>query len=554
MDVLIIGVLALLVIAGATSLGNRTGIATPLILVILGVAVSLLPIVPDLHIEPEWILAGVLPPLLYSASVSMPTMDFRREFGAIGGLSIALVIVSSIVLGLLFAWFIPGLGLWWGIALGAIVSPTDAVATSIVKGTGASPRVITILEGESMLNDASALVLLRTAIAAAAASFSFWGALGTFAYAVAIAVAIGGAVGVLNLLLRARVRDATVNTVISFAVPFVASIPVEVLGASGLVAAVTAGLITGHGAVRRLSPQHRLSDSQNWRTVELVLEGAVFLLMGLELATVVHDVEQDHAGVGVAAAIAAVALLVTLVVRAGYVTSLLASLRSRAQRSALLKPRMETLNQRLIEGDDSELIARGPARLQTPRRLDLIRTRVRRTLADVDYLLAEPLGWRDGAIVVWAGMRGAITLAAAQTLPSDTPHRSLLVLIAFLVAAGSLVIQGGTLPTVAGWLRPPRPDAAEQDAAERERLMLLMKDAAETVPPAEPRPETPTREQFDAIHREEKARRLAMIAAQRSALLEARDDGIFSSDALRNALAVLDADQISLELKGGPAS
>jgi CPA1 family monovalent cation:H+ antiporter len=252
MEWLFIGVVGLLVIAGATALGPRLRISAPLILVIMGIGVSFLPFVPDIGISPEWILAGVLPPLLYSASVSMPSMNFRREFGAIGGLSVALVVASSVLLGLLFAWVIPGLGLGWGIALGAIVSPTDAVATSIVKRTGISPRVIAILEGESLLNDATALVLLRTAIASVGAAISFWGVVGNFAFSVIVAIVIGYVVGRLNLIVRGHVSDATVNTVISFTVPFIASIPAELLGASGLVAAVVAGIIPGRRAPRVL--------------------------------------------------------------------------------------------------------------------------------------------------------------------------------------------------------------------------------------------------------------------------------------------------------------
>lgn len=112
--------------------------------------------------------AAALAPRLYSASASMPTINFRREFTAISGLSIVLVIVSAVILGLFFAWVLPGLGLWWGIALGAIVSPTNALATSVVKRVGVSGRVVSVLEGESLLNDATVLVLLRTAIAGTA--------------------------------------------------------------------------------------------------------------------------------------------------------------------------------------------------------------------------------------------------------------------------------------------------------------------------------------------------------------------------------------------------
>ena len=220
-------VTAFVVIAAATVVGPRLGIASPLVLVAIGVAASFLPVFESVHIEPEWILEGVLPPLLYSSAVSMPAMNFRREFGAISGLSVLLVVASALVLGLFFMLVIPELGFAWGVALGAIVSPTDAVATSIVKQTSVSKRVVAMLDGESLLNDATALVLLRTAIVATAASFSFWGAVGTFAYSVVVAVVIGWVVGRLNLAVRRRVTDPTVNTVISFTVPFVASVPAE---------------------------------------------------------------------------------------------------------------------------------------------------------------------------------------------------------------------------------------------------------------------------------------------------------------------------------------
>ncbi|ROQ39723.1 NhaP-type Na+/H+ or K+/H+ antiporter [Frondihabitans sp. PhB188] len=351
MTPLIIGVLGLLAVAGATAFGPRVGIATPLLLVVLGIVVGLIPAVPDLPIDPEWLLLGVLPPLLYSSSVSMPSMNFRREFGAIGGLSVVLVIASSLLLGLFFAWAIPDLPLAWAIALGAVVSPTDAVATSIIKKLGVSPRVVSILEGESLLNDATALVTLRSAVAAVALSFSAIGALGSFAYAVLVAVAIGFAVGKVNLLVRKRVQDATVNTVIGFAVPFIAALPTEALGASGLVAAVVAGLVTGRGAPRVLSPQHRLSDAQNWRTVELVLEGALFLTMGLQLSRILSDVHEDSVGVPLALLIAAGAFVITLGVRALYLSLLLNGLKKRAARMAKSKDRFTTMQGQIDSGE-----------------------------------------------------------------------------------------------------------------------------------------------------------------------------------------------------------
>jgi CPA1 family monovalent cation:H+ antiporter len=295
-----------------------------------------------------------------------------------------------------------------------------------------------------------------------------------------------------------------------------------------------------------LPPQHRLSDAQNWRAVELVLEGAVFLVMGLELKALVADVQDDHVGIGSAVAIAAGALSLTVAVRAVYVVPLLAGLRRRARRGEQMKPVLTRMAERLADPDarESDFRRGGPGRGRPPsaNRLERARARVRRTAADIDHFLAQPLDWRDGTVVVWAGMRGAVTLAAAQTLPDDAPSRSLLVLVAFLVAAASLLLQGSTLPLLVRALRPARADAAVEDD-ERARLAALLADASGG--PAFPM----DRQQSD----ERKATMLTVIAAQRQALLDARDDGLFGAEALTNALAVLDADQISLELKGGPA-
>jgi monovalent cation/hydrogen antiporter len=550
-EVLVVVVAGLVVIAAATLAGPRLGIASPLVLVAIGVAASFLPAFGEIHIEPEWILEGVLPPLLYSSAVSMPAMNFRREFGAISGLSVLLVVASSLVLGLFFMLVIPDLGFAWGVALGAIVSPTDAVATSIVKQTSVSQRVVALLDGESLLNDATALVLLRTAIVATAAAFSFWAAVGTFAYSVVVAVLIGGFVGWLNLVVRRRVSDPTVNTVISFAVPFVASVPATSLEASGLVAAVVAGLVTGVRAPRVLSARNRLSDSQNWRTVELVLEGAVFLTMGVQINAIVADVERDHAGVGPAVLVAAGALVLTVLVRAAYVGPLLGFLRARARHGAMLRDRLRDMQERMStpegkqETFDELNVRRRPA---SDRTLDRFARRVTRGLANIDYFLREPLGRREGVAVVWAGMRGAVTVAAAQTLPEDTPQRSVLVLVAFAVATMSLLVQGGTIGPLLRRITPP-PAGAEPDErsrAERTRIFELLRTSAEAVPAPPDLAEDRTPETFEVARRH----RLAVLDAQRSALLDARDNGTFDADVLAIALGNLDASQIDIEMRG----
>ena len=545
-------VVALLVVASTTVIGRWAGIAAPILMVAVGVGGSFLPMFDDFVLDPEWILLGILPPLLYSAAVSMPAMHFRREFGAIAGLSVFLVIGTALALGLFFMIAIPDLGFAWGVALGAIVSPTDAVATSIIKRTPVSKRVVAILEGESLLNDATALVLLRTAVAAAAASFSFWGAVGTFAYAVVVAVLIGAVLGWLNLTVRKRATDPTVNTVLSFTVPFLAAVPAELLGASGLVAAVVAGIITGVGGPRVFSARNRLSDAQNWRTVELILEGFVFLFMGLQLTSILSDVEKAHEGIAPALLIAAGAWLLTVIVRAAYVAPLLALLSMSARRVRRLQPRLETIAQRLeTEEGEAQLVdafARRGRRVSrgTVRRFG---PRVTRGLADIRYFQEAPLGWREGTLVVWAGMRGAITLAAAQTLPEDTPLRSVLVLIAFAVAVVSLVGQGASVAPLVDALTPAgsAEESREREKEERRHILELLRERAADVPAPDRSADLDRARAFQV----ESDYRLAVIDVQRRALLDARDTGTSDADVLAHELAVIDAAQIAIELRTG---
>jgi CPA1 family monovalent cation:H+ antiporter len=557
-------VLALLAIAAAAWLGPRVRIAAPLILVLVGIGVSVWPSTPLFVIDPEIILAGILPPLLFSAAVSLPTTEFRRDFAAIGGLAVLLVLVTSFTVGWILSRMIPGLDFAAGLAIGAILSPTDAVATSIVKRLGVSPRTVVVLEGESLLNDASALVLLRTAIGASAAGISLLHITGAFFYSVAVAILIGGLVGYVNLQIRARATDPTVNTAIALTVPFLAAIPAEALNASGLVAAVVAGIVTGYFGPKFLPPRFRLSDRQNWRMIEFILEGSVFLIMGLELEWVLDDVQRDHFGLARAAEYAAIALILTIAIRALYVVPLIYLFRIGAQRISNIS---DTLQDRIVEPIADSSLSRGFRGLHASTEADKIerfRKSWRRRVADIDYFRNEQLGWREGTVIVWAGMRGAVTLAAAQTLPSDTPSRSLLVFIAFLVAACSLLVQGSTLPTLAKKLLPPVDDR-ERTADERARLATSLRNAGLRVlakngrdtstpfPELVSGPMPPGAGQMQESRQDDKRVQLEMIEAQRSVLLAAMSDGSYSSESINAAMANLDADQVSLELKGAPA-
>ena len=605
MEVLLVVIAAIVVIALATAIAPKLGIAGPLVLVLIGAGVSLLPFVEVPEIDPEWILVGVLPPLLYSAAVALPAIEFRRDFGPIAGLSFVLVIVSSVVLGLFFMAVIPGIHPAIAVALGAILSPTDAVATSIVKRLGVSRRVVTMLEGESLLNDATALVLLRTMVTAAAVGTAGlagdarigFGFLPAFAWGVVVAIVVGALVGYLNLRLRALIGHSAANTAVGFVVPFLAYIPTEELGGSGLVAAVVAGIVTGQGAARWFTPEQRMSDEHNWRTVELVLEGAVFLIMGLELNAIVVQNIEEHNGLGTGIAIAAGALAIVIGVRAGYV-SLLVWGQARHARGRQ-RERLEAIGDRIDAlasgeagrtppevpgsepaapgGDAGTVAARRSGRRNAPdvdspraqRRLGAMRRRIARSLGDLNYYQASPLGWKHGTIIVWAGMRGVVTLAAAQTLPrEDTDDRALLVFIAFAVAVGSLMLQGFTLPWVVRLLRLERPGDDTLERAEQSALDGELRDAAATAlshatlrrRDGSPFPDEvlqrvdarylePPDEEATARAGDMLELRLAMIEAMRARLNELSSGGQYSTPALRHALAELDADQLSLELR-----
>lgn len=572
---LLIVVAGVVVVALVTVIAPRFNIAGPLVLMAIGLGVSLLPFFPPFVLDPEVILVGVLPPLLYSAAVQLPAIEFRRDFAPIAGLSVLLVVLSSVVLGLFFWAVIPGVGLALGIALGAILSPTDAVATSIAKRLGIAPRVVTTLEGESLLNDATALVLLRTAVAALASGFAFGDAVGNFAWGVFLALLFGALVGWGNLRLRERVTNSAANTALSFTVPFIAYLPTEHFGGSGLVAAVVAGIVTGQGAARRFTPEQRLSDRVNWRTIELLLEGGVFLVFGLELKDIVTSNLRENEGLWHGAWLAMSALGIALAVRAVYVTGLIWVQGRRSRNLARHRWRMDAAQQRLDRFEDA--VHNDPASLSRPvddparaaRRIGWMRSRITRTVADLDYYRDTPLGWRHGVVIVWAGMRGVVTLAAAQTLPRDgVTDRPLLIFVAFLVALLSLVLQGVTLPAVVravglggeGGEGPSREEQRSLDAELRDAAVSALQSGsltrrdggsfpADIIERAGSRLTEPPDDEATARVRDLLQLRLASIEVMRDRLNDLANDGRYSTAALRHALAELDADQISLELR-----
>ena len=478
----------MLIIVACQFVAPKVRVASPLILLAVGLAIGFLPQVAAIEIEPHIVLEMVLPPLLFSAAVRMPTMDFRREMQAVAMLAIPLVFLSAFAVGFVINWLVPAISLPWGVALGAVLSPTDAVAISIAKRSGVSHRIITVLEGEGLFNDATSLVLLSAAMSAGLAAdehaLNPGMLIGKVAIALGIAAAIGWVVGEVGVRLRALLKEPSADTVFSFAMPFIASIPAEHLGGSGLVAAVVAGLVVSRRRAATISANNRRFSQQNWETMTLVLESAIFLTMGLQAFGIVEETSQFTGGLAFAAFLAVTLGALIMVMRALFIAVMLAWLdhrrTHRQRRYEAETARIERFDKRMnaaCEVDVEMLEARDLSPEHWERALNHYRRRLKRRErrnakrgSDLDYFANEPLGPREGSVIVWAGMRGAITLAAAQTISTHAPMRALLLTIALFIAAGALVIQGLTLP---GLIRIVKPQMASGDISEDERAKLL---------------------------------------------------------------------------------
>lgn len=360
---------------------------------------------------------------------------------------------------------------------------------------------------------------------------------------------------------------------LSLATPYAAFLAVEHLGGSGLIAAVVCGLVEGYRSSSALEAAQRSTNRATWAEISLVLESSVFLLMGLQLPAALAD-EQDVPPTRT------VVLALLLVVRALVVALMLAAARHRSSRHVRRRPAVERALMTVWHNQREHHASR-----RSRRRVVRLIRRMERTLSDIDYYAQERLGAREGATIVWAGMRGAVTVAAAQTLPSGLPGRTAMILIAFCVAAISLVLQGGTLGRFVAGVRPAA--AAPVSAAERAELHRVMRAAALRVPVPEELKEAlddlraaaaahggdgeGADEETELVSRAQNLlgragvagrlpadRRLAELAgrhalevidAQRRALLAVNQTGRYSPAALTGMLRVLDADQAGLELR-----
>lgn len=419
-------VLVVAILAG-TALAGRLGFPAPLLLIAAGVAGSFIPGVPEVHLEPEVVLLGLLPPLLYATAVQTSLVDFAANKRTILLLSVGLVVFTTLGVGVVVHALLPDIGWPVAFAIGAVVAPPDAVAaTAVARRIGLPRRLVTILEGESLLNDATALVSLRTAIVAIGAGVSAWQVAGDFLLAAGGGALLGFVVFRVVAWFRPLINDPVLDTAVSFVIPFVAYLGAEAIHASGVLAVVVAGLLLGHKAPLLQTAKSRITERTNWKTIAFLLENLVFLLIGLQAQWIVRDVMRSGVALELVVAVCLATLAAVIVLRLAWVFP---------ARYLLIRP-----------GADPATSHRPPV--------------------------------ANTFILGWAGMRGVVTLAAAFVIPPGTPYREVLLLAAFTVVAGTLFIQGLSLPRLARRLRVRPPDPME-DALARATLLQQATRAAE---------------------------------------------------------------------------
>ncbi|GAC68159.1 Na+/H+ antiporter [Gordonia soli] len=526
----------LLVAVVAVAIGalcRRYDAPAPLILVAVGLVIGWIPGTPEVGLDPEFVLFVILPPLLYSAAQDSSYQAIRANRRAIGLLAVALPLASTVAVGLVAYWAVPGLPLAAALVLGAVVAPPDAVsAQAIGRRIGLPRRIMTLLGGESLLNDATALTAFRVALAAAVgATTSTWDGIVTFLIASVGGVVIGLVIGVVVTWVRLWLTDPPMETAIGLMVPFGTYFVAEEIHASGVIAVVVAGLFVGQRMVR-LSYETRLQDDAVRKSIDVLLESFVFLLIGLQLPHLIRDLSGES-WVEVAVD-ATLVLLAVIVVRFLWIYP------------ATYLPRL--FSRRIRE--------------------------------------REPFPKPSWVFVVgWAGMRGVVSLAAAFAIPLTTesgapfPVRPEILFLTFVVVVGTLLIQGTTLP----WLIRVLPVTSDETARDRLALASAQDRASRECERALDEYAADIHEGDPRLHQvgmlrkwvttqrnvawEELGRgpedigesptaagsrmRLELLRIQRTVFIEERDAGRIDDEVLRTALRSLDFAEGQADRTGG---
>jgi Na+/H+ antiporter len=404
----------LVTVSALTLLARVVGVPYPILLVLGGSLVGFAPGVPHVELEPDLVLLIFLPPLLFNAAYFSSVRDLRADLRTISLSAIALVLLTTCAVAVVAHAAIGGLPWAAAFALGAIVSPTDPLAaTTIARRLGVPRRLTAIVEGESLVNDGTALVLYRTAVAAAVGgTFDLLDATGDLIVNVAGGIAVGVVLGFALLQIFRRIRgEDLVGVVTSLAAGYVGYVPAEQLHVSGVLAAVVVGLIVGHRSSEISTAASRLRGYAFWEVLVFLLNAVLFVLVGLQLPGILAD--QDRS----ALELCGLALLVSAVVIA--------------------------------------------TRLAWTHTMPYVIRALDRRPSQVE----RRVGWRARTVVGWSGLRGAVSLAAALALPPGFPERDLLIFLTLAVIFATLVVQGLTLPALIRRL-----GVRDDGRAEREEL------------------------------------------------------------------------------------
>ncbi|MEU1873694.1 MULTISPECIES: Na+/H+ antiporter [unclassified Streptomyces] len=516
----------LLLVAGSAAIaaaGRRVPVPAPLLLVAVGLAVSYVPGVPDYTLDPHIVLPLLLPPLLHTAATDSSYLDLRAQARPVALLSVGYVLFATFVVGCAAYLIVPGLPLTAALVLGAVVAPPDAVAaTAVARRVGLPSRITTILQGESLVNDATAITAFKVALAAAVGEGATWaGGIGEFLIAAVGGVGVGLVLMVPLHWLRTHLREALLQNTLSLLIPFVAYAVAEQVHASGVLAVVVVALYLGHRAWE-VDFATRLQEEAVWKMVAFVLESAVFALIGLQLPVVLKGLGEYE---GIDAAWYALAVfLVVAVARFVWVYP------------ATFLPRLSA-RVRAREGD---------------------------------------LSWKGPFVIGWAGMRGVVSLAIAFSIPLTVhggepfPERNLILFLTFTTVIGTLVVQGVSLPPLIRLLKFPAHDVQAETLAEanaqaqasrvaEQRLDDLLADERNTLPtPLADRLRTVLERRRNAVWErlgqvnpvtgesvDDTYRRLSreMISAEREVFVRLRDGRYIDDEMLRTLLRRLDLEE-----------
>jgi monovalent cation/hydrogen antiporter len=555
----------ILVVVGAivvTAVAHRRGLEPALIIVVVGILVSMLPGFVPHELDSHILLTVVLPPLLYSAALDFSFPTFLRNIRPILGLGVGLVVVTAFVVAAVSAWLVlVPLTFGTALVLGAIVAPPDAVtAVAVGRKLGLPKKMMAILTGESLINDAAALTLFTIAVAQVAGNHTFIeNPVLLFSYSAVLGPLVGAALGYVTLWIRRRLANPGLETVQGLVVPFAAYIAAEELHASGVLAVVVAGFVVGNGTLDA-GYQTRLQERYVWNSVDVLLEAFVFAYIGLHLRLVLEDLREAHESLAEVAVAAVIVLALVMVIRPVCVLAMF----GRSKLSRHVETRLSV--------PVPEMGGRGA--LGTRRRgrpPGKWRSRIDR----------RSLNWQESVVVSWTGMRGVVTLAAAAAIPVTTidgepfPERATIQAIAFVVSVGTLLIQGWTLPLLISRLQLSTDEADRaSDREETLKAERVVHEAADEVlsefranPPdgldprilaeirniiarhsqdademPDPEAHTLRSEVFAALYRD-------VLAAQRAALIAERDGGRIEDEAARAMLERLDLQEAGVSAR-----